>query len=112
MIINYKVGIMNLNNYETIYILKPNITESENLTLVNQYKSLIKKYGGQNILIQHKGRRHLNYNIDSYYDGIYVQINYTASSNLVKILEKAMRLSEDIIRYITIKNNHVGHIQI
>nr|YP_010196263.1 ribosomal protein S6 [Gracilaria cearensis]UAD83660.1 ribosomal protein S6 [Gracilaria cearensis] len=103
---------MNFNHYETIYILKPNITETENLTLVNQYKSLIKKYGGKNILIQHKGRRHLNYNIQSYYDGIYVQINYTASSNLVKILEKTMRLSGEIIRYITIKNCSTGHIKV
>nr|YP_009510340.1 ribosomal protein S6 [Gracilaria caudata]YP_010196055.1 ribosomal protein S6 [Gracilaria caudata]AXI96013.1 ribosomal protein S6 [Gracilaria caudata]UAD83452.1 ribosomal protein S6 [Gracilaria caudata] len=103
---------MNFNNYETIYILKPNITEAENLTLVHQYKSLIKKNGGQNILVQHKGRRHLNYNIKSYYDGIYVQINYAASSNLVKILEKAMHLSEPIIRYLTIKNNYMSHIKI
>nr|YP_010196673.1 ribosomal protein S6 [Gracilaria cliftonii]UAD84477.1 ribosomal protein S6 [Gracilaria cliftonii] len=103
---------MNFNNYETIYILKPDITEAENLTLINQYKSLIKKHGGHNILVQHKGRRHLNYNIQSYYDGMYVQINYTASSNLVKILEKAMHLSQFIIRYLTIKNHYVNNIKI
>nr|YP_009509180.1 ribosomal protein S6 [Gracilaria vermiculophylla]AXI96830.1 ribosomal protein S6 [Gracilaria vermiculophylla]QXU75044.1 ribosomal protein S6 [Gracilaria vermiculophylla]WDZ68020.1 ribosomal protein S6 [Gracilaria vermiculophylla] len=103
---------MNLNKYETIYILKPNITESENLNLVNKYKSLIKKYGGDNILVQHKGRRHLNYNIKSYYDGIYVQINYHAGSNLVKILEKAMRLSDSIIRYLTIKDNSIDNLNI
>nr|YP_010195441.1 ribosomal protein S6 [Gracilaria baiana]UAD82838.1 ribosomal protein S6 [Gracilaria baiana] len=103
---------MNFNHYETIYILKPNITEEQNLTLLNQYKSLIKKYGGQNISIQHKGRRHLNYNIQSYYDGIYMQINYTASSNLVKILEKTMGLSGETIRYITVKNSSTNHIQV
>nr|UAD84070.1 ribosomal protein S6 [Gracilaria changii] len=103
---------MNFNSYETIYILKPYTTEGENLNLINQYKSLIRKYGGRNILVQHKGRRHLNYNIQSYYDGIYVQINYDASSNLVKILEKAMNLSELIIRYLTIKNQHINNIEI
>nr|YP_063538.1 ribosomal protein S6 [Gracilaria tenuistipitata var. liui]Q6B922.1 RecName: Full=Small ribosomal subunit protein bS6c; AltName: Full=30S ribosomal protein S6, chloroplastic [Gracilaria tenuistipitata var. liui]AAT79613.1 30S ribosomal protein S6 [Gracilaria tenuistipitata var. liui] len=103
---------MNLNKYETIYILQPNITESENLILINEYKALIKKYGGNNIVVQHKGRRHLNYNIKSYYDGIYVQINYTASSNLVRILEKAMRLSQHVIRYMTIKNCHMNDIKI
>nr|YP_009019546.1 30S ribosomal protein S6 [Gracilaria salicornia]AHH24514.1 30S ribosomal protein S6 [Gracilaria salicornia]UAD87510.1 ribosomal protein S6 [Gracilaria salicornia] len=103
---------MHFNNYETIYILKPSITEAENLSSVNQYKSLIKKHGGQNILIQHKGRRHLNYNIQSYYDGIYVQINYTASSNFVKILEKTMRLSGNIIRYMTIKNCSINNVKV
>nr|YP_010198891.1 ribosomal protein S6 [Hydropuntia urvillei]UAD88340.1 ribosomal protein S6 [Hydropuntia urvillei] len=96
---------MYFNNYETIYILKPQVTEEENLQLVNHYKSLIKKYSGQNILVQHKGRRHLSYNINSYYDGIYVQINYQASSSFIKILERSMSLSEHIIRYLTIKDN-------
>nr|YP_009732491.1 30S ribosomal protein S6 [Gracilaria textorii]QHS70992.1 30S ribosomal protein S6 [Gracilaria textorii] len=103
---------MNFNHYETIYILQPNITEAENLALVNQYKLLMKKYSGKNISIQHKGRRHLNYNIKSHYDGIYVQINYTASSNLVKILEKAMCLRVEIIRYMTIKNCSTSHIKV
>nr|UAD85701.1 ribosomal protein S6 [Gracilaria ferox] len=103
---------MNFNHYETIYILQPNITEAENLALVNQYKALIKKYGGQNILIQHKGRRHLNYNIQSHYDGIYVQINYIAGSNLVKILEKTMYLTGEVIRYMTIKNGRTDHIKV
>nr|YP_009500376.1 ribosomal protein S6 [Gracilariopsis heteroclada]AXE43538.1 ribosomal protein S6 [Gracilariopsis heteroclada] len=94
---------MKLNHYETIYILKPDIKEENNLFLVNKCKSIIKQYGGQNICIQHRGRRHLTYNIQSYYDGIYVQINYAASSQLVKILEKALIFSNDVIRYLTIK---------
>nr|YP_009237867.1 ribosomal protein S6 [Gracilariopsis lemaneiformis]YP_009294733.1 ribosomal protein S6 [Gracilariopsis chorda]AJO68377.1 ribosomal protein S6 [Gracilariopsis lemaneiformis]AML79922.1 ribosomal protein S6 [Gracilariopsis lemaneiformis]AOM66993.1 ribosomal protein S6 [Gracilariopsis chorda] len=98
---------MKLNHYETIYILKPDIKEENNLLLVNKYKSLIKKYGGQNIFIQHRGRRHLSYDIKSYYDGIYVQINYRASSQLVKILEKALIFSNNVIRYLTIKYNHL-----
>nr|YP_009510952.1 ribosomal protein S6 [Hydropuntia rangiferina]AXI96625.1 ribosomal protein S6 [Hydropuntia rangiferina]UAD87308.1 ribosomal protein S6 [Hydropuntia rangiferina] len=103
---------MYFNNYETIYILKPDITEEENLSLMNQYKSLIKKYSGYDILVQHKGRRHLNYNIKSYYDGIYVQINYKASSSFIKILEKTIGLSEHVIRYLTIRDNQIKETNI
>lgn len=92
---------MNLNNYETIYILKPNITEDINLALVNKYKSLIKNNGGKNIVIQHRGRRHLSYNIMNYYDGIYVQMNYSGNGYLVDKLEKYMKLNDVIMRYIT-----------
>lgn len=96
---------MFLNNYETIYILKPDVTDNINLSLVNDYKSLIKQKGGKNILVQHRGRRHLSYNITHYYDGIYVQMNYQANGNLVKILEKSMRFNNNIIRYLTVKCN-------
>lgn len=92
-----------LNKYETIYILKPDIKENINLDLVNQYKLLIQKNGGQNILTQHRGRRHLNYNIDHYYDGIYVQVNYEGNGYLVNMLEKSMKFNNNIIRYLTVK---------
>nr|YP_010902582.1 ribosomal protein S6 [Hypnea nidulans]WCH54437.1 ribosomal protein S6 [Hypnea nidulans] len=93
-----------LNNYETIYILKPDITEDKNLNLVNTYKALINNLGGQNIFIQHRGRRHLSYNINQHYDGIYVQVNYHGNGSLVNNLEKALKLNSSIIRYLTTTN--------
>nr|YP_010902382.1 ribosomal protein S6 [Hypnea nidifica]WCH54237.1 ribosomal protein S6 [Hypnea nidifica] len=96
--------MIKLNNYETIYILRPNITEDKNLNLVNTYKALINNLGGQNILIQHRGRRHLSYNINQYYDGIYVQMNYQGNGRLVNNLEKSLRLNNNIIRYLTTVN--------
>lgn len=92
-----------LNSYETIYVLKPDVTETVNLSLVNYYKTLLKEKGGQNIVVQHRGRRHLSYNIMHYYDGIYVQMNYRASGDLLNLLEKSIRFNDNIMRYLTIK---------
>lgn len=104
--------INTLNNYETIYILKPDVTEDNNLTLVNEYKSLISGKGGQNIFVQHRGRRHLSYNITHYYDGIYVQMNYEGNGNLVKLLEKSMKFNNNIIRYLTVKQKKQERLRI
>ena len=103
---------MHLNYYETIYILKPDVAEDKNLKIVNEYKKIIKHHGGDNILIQHRGRRHLSYNIKQYYDGIYVQMNYKANGYLVKMLEKSMRFNDNIIRYLTIKQEDLRYINI
>nr|YP_010903575.1 ribosomal protein S6 [Hypnea wynnei]WCH56427.1 ribosomal protein S6 [Hypnea wynnei] len=99
--------MIKFNNYETIYILRPDITEDKNLNLVNTYKALINNLGGQNILIQHRGRRHLSYNINHYYDGIYVQMNYQGNGQLVNSLEKSLRLNNNIIRYLTTVNKEL-----
>nr|YP_010952315.1 ribosomal protein S6 [Gloiopeltis furcata]WMP13984.1 ribosomal protein S6 [Gloiopeltis furcata] len=99
-----------LNNYETIYILKPDVTENMNLALVNEYKSLIKKQGGQDIFIQHRGRRHLSYNITHYYDGIYVQMNYEGNGKLVDRLEKSMKFSDKVIRFLTVKQSNASKV--
>jgi len=94
---------MILNSYEIVYILKPDVSETVNLNLVNYYRTLMKKNGGKNVVIQHRGRRHLSYNLRHYYDGIYVQVNYDGNGHLVKILEKSMRLNDNIMRYLTVK---------
>ena len=94
---------MTLTSYELIYILKPGVNEEINLKLVHSYRNLILKKGGQNVSIQHRGRRHLSYNIAHYYDGIYVQMNYQANGRLVNLLEKNMRLNENVLRYLTVK---------
>ena len=87
-----------------IYILKPDVNEVINLNLVNYYRNFIRENGGQNIIVQHRGRRHLSYNILHYYDGIYVQVSYHGNGHLVKILERHMRLNDKILRYLTLKN--------
>lgn len=96
---------MSLNKYEVIYILRPDVTETMNLTLVNYYKALLKKNGAQNVVVQHRGRRHLSYNISHYYDGIYIQVNYEGNGNLVKAIEKSMYFNENILRYLTLKKS-------
>nr|YP_009394690.1 ribosomal protein S6 [Polysiphonia elongata]ARW63252.1 ribosomal protein S6 [Polysiphonia elongata] len=101
-----------LNSYETIYVLKPDVTENSNLSLVNYYKALLKEQGAVDIVVQHRGRRHLSYNIAQYYDGIYIQMNYRANGFLVSFLEKSMRFNENIIRYLTTKHNEVEVINI
>ena len=102
---------MLLNTYETVYILKPDVTEDSNLSLVQQYKTLIKKHGGKDVFIQHRGRRHLSYNI-SYYDGIYVQMNFEGNGYLVNMLERSMKFNDKIIRYLTVKQQLLPQIKV
>nr|YP_009394894.1 ribosomal protein S6 [Polysiphonia stricta]ARW63456.1 ribosomal protein S6 [Polysiphonia stricta] len=99
-----------LNSYETIYILKPDVTDNVNFSLINDYKTLLKEKGAINILVQHRGRRHLSYNISHYYDGIYVQMNYQGNGRLVKFLEKSMRFNENILRYLTVKKTDLRSV--
>ena len=103
---------MSFNNYETIYVLKPDVTEEKNLSLLNYYKTFIQEKGGQNLYIQHRGKRHLSYTIKDYYDGIYVQMNYQANGKIVKLLEKSMKFEESIIRYLTVKQALLNTINI
>jgi small subunit ribosomal protein S6 len=90
-------------NYETMYILRPDIPEEEVESHANKYRDLVIESGGQIIDSQLRGKRRLAYNIGKHREGIYVQMNYSGDGQQVGPLEKAMRLSEDVIRYLTVK---------
>ena len=90
-------------NYETMYILRPDIPEEEVESHANKYRDLVIEAGGQIIDSQLRGKRRLAYNIGKHKEGIYVQMNYSGDGQQVGPLEKAMRLSEDVIRYLTVK---------
>ena len=101
---------MRLNSYETIYIIKSNLTEKQITQVMNNYKNFLNTYGGVNILIQHRGTRHLNYIIDNYSDGIYVQMNYNGTTYLVNSVKKLMLFDQNILRSLTIKQAYTNKV--
>lgn len=90
-------------NYETMYILRPDLGDELTDQAIAKYQGILQEQGATNIDTQHRGKRRLAYEINRHRDGIYVQMNYTAAGNTVAVMERAMRLSEDVIRYLTIK---------
>jgi small subunit ribosomal protein S6 len=91
--------------YETMYILRPDIPEEEVETHVNKYRDLVIESGGEVLDSQMRGKRRLAYSIAKHREGIYVQLNHNGDGQQVAPLERAMRLSEDVIRYLTVKQD-------
>jgi len=91
-----------LSSYETVYLLKPDLTEDMLLKVVEQYQGILVERGAKNILIENRGRRHLKYPIKRVKDGIYIQMNYEASGEIVGLIEKSMKINDNIVRYITV----------
>ncbi|PPS44762.1 30S ribosomal protein S6 [Chroococcidiopsis sp. TS-821] len=91
------------NNYETMYILRPDLTEEQVEQAVTRYQNLLQEQGATQVEIQNRGKRRLAYEIAKHREGIYIQMNYQAPGTVIAQLERAMRLSDEVIRYLTIK---------
>lgn len=91
------------DNYEMMYILRPDLGEEQVDQAIAKYETILREQGAQSIEIQHRGRRRLAYEIQRQREGIYVQMNYQAPGAHVAIIERAMRLGEEVIRYLTLK---------
>ena len=89
--------------YETMYILRPDIPEEEVDSHLKKYSEILEKSGTEVLDSQMRGKRRLAYPIAKHKEGIYVQLSHKGNGQQVATLEKAMRLSEDVIRYLTVK---------
>ena len=89
--------------YETMYILRPDIAESEVTNHIDKYNNLLEEFGGTILDSQMRGKRRLAYQISKHREGIYVQLSHQGDGQHIFKIEKSMRLSEDVIRYMTVK---------
>jgi small subunit ribosomal protein S6 len=93
--------------YETMYILRPDINEQVVESEITKYKTFLEEREVESLLIQHRGRRRLAYEIDGHREGIYVQMNYNATPDSIKPMEKDMKFDDHVIRSMTIKTKPI-----
>jgi small subunit ribosomal protein S6 len=91
-----------MRSYETMYILRADLGDTELEAAIAKYQTLLQDQGSESIQIQHRGKRRLAYEIKKHRDGVYVQMNYNAKPGTIELMERSMRLSDEVIRYMTL----------
>ena len=92
-----------MQTYETMYILRPDLGEELTEKAIERYQSLLREQGATELETQHRGKRRLAYDIENYREGVYIQMNYVAPGTAIAPMERAMRLNDEVIRYLTIR---------
>ena len=91
------------NTYEMMFILRPDLTGEQINKQLQKYRDFLKDNGAQKVSLEIWGKRRLAYPIQKFQDGVYVLTYYTGDGTQVAKVEKSMRLSEEVLRYLTIK---------
>src|SRR5579885_2266696 len=91
------------NLYETMYILRPDLGEEAVDQSIEKYQTILRENGATVLETQHRGKRRLAYEIQKQREGIYIQMNYQADGSQIATMERAMRLSDEVIRFLTVK---------
>ncbi|WP_008309496.1 30S ribosomal protein S6 [Leptolyngbya sp. PCC 6406] len=91
--------------YETMYILRPDIGEEAVDEAIGKFQAIVQEQDAEILETQHRGKRRLAYDIQKHREGIYIQMDYVGPGKVVAVLERAMRLSEVVLRYLTVKQD-------
>ncbi len=93
-----------IRHYETMFIVKPTLTEEETQAQIELVKSIIEKNGGEIKATDDMGTRKLAYEIQKHKRGYYYVIYFTAPTEAIAEIERNYRINENILRFIFIKS--------
>ena len=92
-----------MHRYETLFIVHPELPEAQVRETVDRIRRLIEGMGGEVTELQDWGMRDLAYPIRKQPRGIYTLVQYAARPEVVKELERAMKLSDEILRFVSVR---------
>lgn len=91
-----------MRKYETIFVLNANVEEEKRNELIQKFAGIINA-NGEVVKIDEWGNKKLSYEIQKMREGYYVLVEYNANTDLPKELERNLRITDEVIRYMTTK---------
>jgi len=92
-----------MSSYEVVFILADKVDESGVKSNIENFKGVIEKAGSSVVKVDNWGKKTLAYEIDKNRKGTYILFEVEGDGQFVKELERKFRISEDVIRYLTVK---------
>src|SRR5512145_2200797 len=89
--------------YELVYIVSPEATEQEIADLHTQIEQIVQRYTGTFDKTENWGRRRLAYDIGKHREGTYVVETITGSGELVKEIDRRLRVIDQVIRHLIVR---------
>lgn len=89
--------------YELMFIVRPDMPEEEQDKLISTLETAVTSSGGQMKNVERMGKRHLAYSVRRFRDGIYVLLTVEGSGGLIHELERRLRVTEPVIKFLTVR---------
>ena len=91
-----------MTKYESVVIVSPNVDEEGLKALEEKFTGLINE-NGKVETVESMGKRKLAYEIKKFTEGTYLVFNFEAKPEFIRELERVYRITDDIIKFITVK---------
>lgn len=88
--------------YELVFIVRPDVAASQVETLAKKYAEVITGKGGKIIKTENWGLKSLAYRVKKHRKGYYTMLGFEGNGEMIKEVERQMRISDDVIRFLTI----------
>ncbi len=94
-----------MNNYETVFILTPVLSDVQMKEAVEKFTGLLKAEGAEIVNEENWGLRKLAYSIDKKSTGFYQLVEFKAEPTAIAKLETQFRRDERVLRFLTFRQD-------
>jgi small subunit ribosomal protein S6 len=91
--------------YEVMFIVRPDVVEEELDKLIEGFSTTVTGGGGEIKSAEKMGRRKLAYQVGKFNEGSYILLTVAADGKLVAELERRLRVTEPVIKFITVRTD-------
>ncbi|MBI2681741.1 MAG: 30S ribosomal protein S6 [Acidobacteriales bacterium] len=91
--------------YEVMFIIRPDLTEEEADRLVSTIETNAATAGAKVVSAEKMGKRRLAYMVRRFNDGNYVLLKLEADGNAIHEVERRLRVSEPVLKFITVRTD-------
>jgi len=96
-------GANRAREYETVYVLSPDVARDAQERVASRIDEVVGKEGGKLTLVENWGRRALAYPVSKHKRGVYVYLKYAGGGALVNEIERNLRMLDEVLKYQTVK---------
>ncbi len=89
--------------YELMFIVRPDMAEEDQDKLISTLETAVTSSGGTMKSVEKMGKRRLAYMVRRFHDGVYVLLTLEGSGGLVHELERRLRVTEPVIKFLTVR---------
>ncbi|HZX47804.1 MAG TPA: 30S ribosomal protein S6 [Nitrospirota bacterium] len=93
-----------MNIYESIFILKPSISDEDVQKVVSKMEGIVKQ-GAELTATENWGKKKLAYEVAKEKRGVYVLLRFQGKGDIISELERNYRIDDNVIKFLTVKLN-------
>jgi small subunit ribosomal protein S6 len=93
-----------MNKYELAIVLNAKIDDETRLATLEKAKAYVERFGGEITSVDEWGKKRLAYEIQKMKEGYYYFIHFTSPSTTPAELESRLRIMENVLRYLCLKD--------
>jgi small subunit ribosomal protein S6 len=94
--------------YESIFILRPSLSDDDTNKLIDKMKGVLEKSGGTLLKQENWGKKKLAYEVKRERKGTFVYFYFKSPGNVVSELERSYRLEDSVLKFLTVRQDMIA----